>query len=159
MTESDRLEFAKQILYAGEAFGEPVNELRAAAYFDALYDLNLVEIRAAIRHLVRESRFFPRPVDIRGVARGTADQLADEAWAKRDEHPDVLAKLGISRYDLRRMDVRDVMRLREPFRQLFKRSLEVERFEKLLGTPMQTRILTEGHASLASSPIDSKLRP
>ena len=137
MTNEDRLGFAKLLLYAGEAFGEPVSDVRASAYFDALYDLSLDEVRAAIKHLIRESRFFPRPVDIRGVVRGTADQLADAAWGVREDCPGILKQLGVSGYDLRKMDLRDVLRLREPFRQLFKRNLERQRIAKLLAEPAE----------------------
>jgi len=132
VTENDRATFAQQLFIAGEVFNEPVSEARASGYFAALSDLDVCDVVAGIVYAMRESRFFPRPADIRAFTTHTADELADIAWAQRKKHPEVLQMLGVHAYDLDRLDLRDLLRLREPFRQVFKRELAAEERERLL---------------------------
>jgi hypothetical protein len=80
MTNCDRVDFAR-ILYAmAETFNEPVSELRAEAYFDALEDLPLVTVRAACRVAIRTQTFFPRPAELREAALGSIEDEAERAW-------------------------------------------------------------------------------
>lgn len=80
MTDQDRDAFARLMFALGDTFNEPVSEIRAEAYFDALRDLPTAEVLAAGRRAIAESRFFPRPVELREMVAGTADDSAEAAW-------------------------------------------------------------------------------
>ncbi len=66
----------------GEAFNEPVTDLRMETYFAALRDLPLTELGKAVATTVRFGRFFPRPVELRDAVTGSTDDLAELAWVK-----------------------------------------------------------------------------
>jgi hypothetical protein len=80
MTEHDRMAFARALYALGETFNEPVSELRAEGYFDALSDFELPIVLIAMRSAMRESRFFPRPIELREFVEGSADDRAELAW-------------------------------------------------------------------------------
>lgn len=80
MTQADRAAFAEAMLVLGETFNEPVGDIRVEAYFDALADLNLQAVTMAVRRAVAASKFFPRPVELREFAEGSAADGADLAW-------------------------------------------------------------------------------
>jgi len=80
MRDGDRLAFAKGLYALGEAFNEPVSELRAEAYFDALADLPVRAVLDAMRTAIRDGRFFPRPVEIREYVEGRPEDRAELAW-------------------------------------------------------------------------------
>lgn len=79
MTNQDRPAFVRGLLVLGEAFNEPVSELRIEAYFDALSDLPVSDVLAAMRGAVRSEAFFPKPVQLRNVAQGTTEDRAELA--------------------------------------------------------------------------------
>jgi len=68
MTEDDRGFFGEQLALLSEVFNERVSALRAAAYWEVLHDLPLLAVRTAVRQLLQNSRFFPKPVEIRTAA-------------------------------------------------------------------------------------------
>lgn len=80
MTEHDRPNFARGLLWLGEAFNEAVSEIRCAAYFDALRDLSWAQLSPAVRQAVAVLRFFPKPIDLRELAMGRVEDDADVAW-------------------------------------------------------------------------------
>lgn len=80
MTAADRLGFAELMLGIGETYGEPVSDARMEIYFRALEDLSLDAVRAALNTLVRHSKFFPRPAEIREALEGNVDDRAEVAW-------------------------------------------------------------------------------
>ena len=80
MTEQDRIDVAKGLLVLGETFNEPVTQLRAEAYFDALADLPIAVVLRAMKVAVRNARFFPRPAEIRDHATGEVQDRAELAW-------------------------------------------------------------------------------
>jgi hypothetical protein len=82
MRDEDRAAFARMLFAVGDTFNEPVSELRAEAYFDALNDLPIADVLAAGRRAIAESRFFPRPVELREMIDGTMDEAAEIAWGK-----------------------------------------------------------------------------
>lgn len=65
MERSDGMAFGQALAVLAEAFGEPMSKARSAAYFDALADLPLDDVRAAIRSALRDCTFFPKPVELR----------------------------------------------------------------------------------------------
>lgn len=74
--------FARGLAVLSETFNEPLSELRAEAYLVALEDLSADEFEQAVRAALRACRFFPRPVELRELVRGSATALADEAWGQ-----------------------------------------------------------------------------
>ncbi len=81
MTDDDRPEFAAVLHVLGETFNEPVSELRAEAYFDALCEFSLEQVTLAARVAIRVGEFFPRPSKLRELIEGDPEANADAAWA------------------------------------------------------------------------------
>ena len=81
MVDADRKAFAEGMFVLGETFNEPVSEIRAEAYFDALKDFTLAQATTAVRLAMRTLRFFPKPVELREMVEGTPEGNADAAWA------------------------------------------------------------------------------
>ena len=82
MTQDDRPRLSKLLAVFGETFQEAVSDLRAEAYFVALCDIPIEALeRAGLRHM-RESRFFPKPVELR--------DFADPGWRRREENTRIL---------------------------------------------------------------------
>lgn len=82
MTEADRPAFARALFVLGETFNEPISDLRAEGYFDAMRDFSLEEANAAIREALRTCKFFPKPVELREMVEGDVDANADRGWAE-----------------------------------------------------------------------------
>lgn len=82
MTDQDRPHFAEAMHAMAETFNEPMSDIRAEAYFDALRDLPMGRVNAAVRLALRTCRFFPKPVELRELVEGSADQRADFAWGE-----------------------------------------------------------------------------
>lgn len=80
MRDQDRPTFARALYALGETFNEPVSEIRAEAYFDALSDLPVEAVLAAARQAIRTARFFPRPVELREAVDGQVEDRAEAAW-------------------------------------------------------------------------------
>lgn len=75
-------QFAQAMLVLGETFNEPVSDVRIEAYADALGDLEPGLVLAAMKSCIRESTFFPRPVEIRQRVLGTTEDRIELAWGK-----------------------------------------------------------------------------
>lgn len=82
MTNQDRAAFARGLVVLGEAFNEPVSDMRIEAYFDALSDLLVQDVLSAMRSAVRSESFFPKPVHLRNVVQGTTADRAELGWAE-----------------------------------------------------------------------------
>jgi hypothetical protein len=133
MTEQDIKAFATELFVAGEVFNEPVSETRAKAYFNALIDLEITDVRAAVRYLIRESKWFPKPADIRHAIGGSPEAIADNAWQRAiTKHTgDITAFLGLDAHDWKQLPLGQKMSLREPFRRAYMRDLVREEIIEL----------------------------
>jgi hypothetical protein len=80
MNELDRAPFAEAMYLLGDTFNEPVTELRIEGYFAALNDFEMQDINVAVRHAMRTCKFFPKPVELREMIAGNAEDAADAAW-------------------------------------------------------------------------------
>ena len=69
MLGSDGPAFATELTALAEVFGETVSETKLRGYFLALALLPLVAIRAGCREAMAESKFFPKPVELRDLSR------------------------------------------------------------------------------------------
>jgi hypothetical protein len=76
MNQSDYLEFAQYLTGAAEALDAQLSEVRLRTYFQALIDLSIGDVKSGITYLVRYSRFFPKPVEIREAVFGKAEDRA-----------------------------------------------------------------------------------
>ena len=82
MTEQDRPDFATLMLGLGETYGEPVSDARMEIYFSALADLELADVRRSATVVVRTSKFFPRPAELREGIDGSSEDRAELAWMR-----------------------------------------------------------------------------
>lgn len=82
MTAQDRERFATLMLGLGETYGEPVSEARMEIYFRALEDVDFAAVNAAANIHVRQSKFFPRPSELREAIEGSPDDAAELAWVE-----------------------------------------------------------------------------
>jgi len=80
MTVDDRPRLARILAVLGETFNEPVSDIRAEGYLMGLNDLSIEQVEQGARRALKESKFFPRPAEIRALAIGTADDAAEMAW-------------------------------------------------------------------------------
>jgi hypothetical protein len=82
MQAADRANFARGYGVMAEMFNEPVSATKIEAYFSALSDLPYEDVERAIRVVMQEARFFPRPIELREAVRGNPEQRAEERWGK-----------------------------------------------------------------------------
>lgn len=82
MTPQDASRFAELLAGLGEVFNEPVSEIRARLYFEALKDLPMGSVEQAVSRLVQHARFFPKPGEIREVLEGSVEDRGREAWRR-----------------------------------------------------------------------------
>lgn len=82
MKRTDRTRFGLAIAVMAETFDKDVREGMVEGYFAALEDLSIEAVENACRVACRESEFFPRPVQLRRIAKPPANArlLATEAW-------------------------------------------------------------------------------
>jgi hypothetical protein len=79
MTPTETPRLAQLLAVLAEAFGEPVSELRAEAYFLALEDVPMDALERVGRQALN-LRFFPRPADLRRLVEGSSEHAAELAW-------------------------------------------------------------------------------
>lgn len=72
--------FATALGVLGDVFNEPVTDIRTEAYFAALEDLDGEAVLKAMHDCTRESKFFPRPAEIRERVKGKSEDRAELAW-------------------------------------------------------------------------------
>lgn len=82
MTREDLKPFLKALLRAADYFGAELSATAQTVYFEALADLDLATVQAAIAASTRACRFMPKAVEIRDLAEGSADDRAQRAWAQ-----------------------------------------------------------------------------
>jgi hypothetical protein len=80
VTGADRAAFAGLLKGLGEAFNEPVSDLRAEIYFAALEDRDIADVKAAVFAHIRAGKFFPRPAELRERISGNVEDQAEMAW-------------------------------------------------------------------------------
>lgn len=80
MTSQDVKAFSAVIGVLAEALNEPMSPVRIKAYFEDLADFDLERVCAALRQARRTCKFFPKPVELRELIEGTAEDAAEQAW-------------------------------------------------------------------------------
>lgn len=82
MTLDDRPKLAEMLVVLAETFNEPVSDLRAEGYYEALKDLPFEVVEQAGLMALRTSKFFPRPAELRELATGKTEDAAALGWAE-----------------------------------------------------------------------------
>lgn len=88
-----RKKFAELMALMGELFDKKISPLLAETYWKILENFNDNECEAAFKHVIKTSKFFPKPVDFLEYLHGDGDN-ATEAWAMVDQ-----AMRGIGPYE------------------------------------------------------------
>lgn len=85
MTNRDSGEFFRRLLGLAELFDAKFSEAKSTLYFEALRDLPLETVIAAMNQAARACSFMPRPAELRSLAFGDDDTRVESAWlAMRD---------------------------------------------------------------------------
>jgi hypothetical protein len=77
MNRDDTLRLTQALAVLAEVHDKPLTPVRVEAYRQALGDLPIAEIEAAVVTLTRTSCFFPKPAEIREVVRRQAPPPED----------------------------------------------------------------------------------
>ncbi len=80
MTKGDMPRLARVLAVLAETFNETVSDLRADGYMMGLNDLTIDQVESAARLALKESKFFPRPAELRELAVGSSDDRAELSW-------------------------------------------------------------------------------
>jgi hypothetical protein len=68
--------FLERLYVLGEIFNEPISEVRAQGYWEALSDLDATQRTWAMREITKHVKFFPRPAEIRLFIEGSNEDHA-----------------------------------------------------------------------------------
>lgn len=80
MEITDSVEFGRRLAAVAEVFDHKLTPAKVALYFEALRDLPLVSIGVALNQAVKVLKFFPKPVELRSLAVGDAEDAVEAAW-------------------------------------------------------------------------------
>jgi len=80
MEVTDSGEFRNRLVVLGELFDAKLSAAKQALYFEALRDLPFGDVAAALNAAAKVCIFMPRPAELRRLAIGDADDLAEQAW-------------------------------------------------------------------------------
>lgn len=83
MATTDRQRFSVVLATLGEVYGKDITEVMAEAYWRALRDCPMEAIEAAAVAHIRESRWFPKPVElVEGVEDFLRERLRGQQRAR-----------------------------------------------------------------------------
>lgn len=80
MTSQNPEKFADLMTTLCIAYNREISGHLVKIYFDALADLDFGRVEKACMALIRESRFFPMPADIREAITGSVKDRSSRAW-------------------------------------------------------------------------------
>lgn len=80
MTQADSAPLLERLIGLSEVFRTPLSPAAQQLYFEALQDLDVAPVLAALSTLARTARFFPKPADIRQLVEGDAEARIEQAW-------------------------------------------------------------------------------
>jgi len=86
MRGEDRPEFRDILAGMSEIFGKEISRIGMRFYFEALSEFPIEDVRRAAGEAIRTLKFFPRPVELIELIRGSDRQYAAEAWRLVCEH-------------------------------------------------------------------------
>lgn len=80
MDIGDNGEFRRRLVTLGELFDLKLGASRQALYFEALRDLPFDAVALALNQAAKACTFFPKPAELRKLAVGDQEDLAERAW-------------------------------------------------------------------------------
>lgn len=80
MQVSDNTAFRHRLEALAEVFNTKLSAARIALYFEALRDLDLSVVVAALNDAVKVCKFFPKPAELREFALGNGEDRTETAW-------------------------------------------------------------------------------
>lgn len=80
MTPTDYQPLLERLIGLSEVFRVPLSPAAQALYVEALQDLALPPVLAALGTLVRTARWFPKPAEIRQLVEGDVEARVEQAW-------------------------------------------------------------------------------
>src|SRR4051812_3755329 len=80
MHVSDSGEFVRRLVVLGELFEATLSPAKQALYFEALRDLPFKDVAGALNAAAKVCTFMPKPAELRKLAVGDVDDLAEQAW-------------------------------------------------------------------------------
>jgi hypothetical protein len=76
----DSGEFARRLVTLAEIFDKKLSPQSQALYFEALRDVPFADVAAAMNAALKACTFMPKPAELRKLAVGDAEDLAEAAW-------------------------------------------------------------------------------
>ncbi len=80
MTKTDLPRLVRVLELLGATFNEKISDLRSEGYLMGLSDLSIEDVERGARRALKESKFFPRPAELRDLAVGSAIDRAELGW-------------------------------------------------------------------------------
>lgn len=80
MDIGDSTEFRNRLVALAELFDGKLSASKQALYFEALRDIPFPDVAAAIGAAVKACTFMPKPAELRKLAVGDSEDLAEAAW-------------------------------------------------------------------------------
>jgi len=80
MDIADSVEFCNRLVMLAELFDLKLAATRQALYFEALRDLSFESVAKALNQAAKTCKFFPKPAELRALAVGDTEDLAEAAW-------------------------------------------------------------------------------
>jgi len=80
METTDNVEFRNRLVTLAELFDLKLAATRQALYFEALRDLSFESVAKALNQAAKTCKFFPKPAELRALAVGDTEDLAEAAW-------------------------------------------------------------------------------
>lgn len=80
MTRAESQPLLERLIGLSEVFRAPLSPAAQQLYFEALQDLDLPPVLAALGTLARTARWFPKPAEIRQLVEGDAEARVEQAW-------------------------------------------------------------------------------
>jgi hypothetical protein len=80
MHVNDSAEFVRRLVMLSELFDVSLSTAKQALYFEALRDLPFADVAASLNAAARACTFMPKPAELRKLAVGDDEDLAEQAW-------------------------------------------------------------------------------
>lgn len=80
MQENDRRAFLQRLVVLSELFGKPLSPAAQTLYFEALQDLDLASVLAALNQATKTHTFMPKPAELRSLILGDGETATERAW-------------------------------------------------------------------------------
>jgi hypothetical protein len=80
MDERDSIRVIAAVNALAEFYGERLSDIRLELYVGALEDLTADQVEQAAKLAIKTSRFFPKPVELIELVKGSNSDIAEQAW-------------------------------------------------------------------------------